>query len=99
MASDPTALLTERQAAQYLAISQNHLRMLTDNGEVRFINVGLGRLRQRRRYQLDDLTDFIATRRECVTIKSAPQKPANHNVADFSVLRDRINARRANRRT
>jgi hypothetical protein len=55
-------LLTPKQAASELAISDKQLRVLTLAGEIRYINIGQGDKRETRRYMAEDLSDFIERR-------------------------------------
>lgn len=56
-------LMTPQDAAKFLCISMKHLRNLTNAGEIKYICVGNGMQRERRRYALEDLQAFIEARR------------------------------------
>ena len=58
-ASIPQLLLSAREAAEALAISERTLWSLTKRGEVRCVRIG-----RSVRYSPDDLADFIARSKE-----------------------------------
>lgn len=58
----PPALLTPEAAARFLAVSTRHLRDLTRDGVLPYVNVGRHE-RETRRYLREDLEAFIAGRR------------------------------------
>lgn len=55
-------LLTTKQAAEYLGISQRTLWTMTNAGVIPSVRFGAGR-RQSVRYDLDDLDGWIASRK------------------------------------
>ena len=56
-------LLTPKQAAGLLTISERQLRDLTDDGAIGFVNIGLGSKRPTRRYEPAEIERFIGDRR------------------------------------
>ncbi|MHC2415549.1 excisionase family DNA binding protein [Bradyrhizobium diazoefficiens] len=56
-------LLTGKEAAARLSITEDQLTALVQAGEIAYINVGLGSKRPRRRFTRADLDDFEARRR------------------------------------
>ncbi|TLX43896.1 helix-turn-helix domain-containing protein [Xanthobacter autotrophicus] len=56
-------LLTVDQAAAQIGVCPRTLLELTRRGEIAYISVGLGRVRQRRLYHPDDIAAFVARRR------------------------------------
>jgi excisionase family DNA binding protein len=59
----PNAKLFDlKQAARKLGISEDQLRGFVKAGELRFINLGLGKKRPRMRFTQTDLDDFIERR-------------------------------------
>lgn len=56
-------LLTPKQAAGLLTISERQLRDLTDDGAIAFVNIGLGAKRATRRYEPAEIHRFIEARR------------------------------------
>ncbi len=67
-------LLTLKEAADQLRISERQLRDLTDDGLVRWINVGRGSKRPSRRYTQEDLDEFKQRRSQQCPSTSAPVK-------------------------
>jgi excisionase family DNA binding protein len=63
------ALKTQAQAARRLGVSIRTLRGLIDSGEVRYVNLGRGKQRQKIMFTDSDLDDLIASR----TRQKAPQ--------------------------
>lgn len=61
-ADEPQNLLTPQEAAERLAISTRQLRDLTQDGCIRFVNIGRG-ARLTRRYDPDDLAAFVEERK------------------------------------
>lgn len=55
-------LLTPAEAARELRVSEKQLRWLTNAGQIRYINVGLGEKRECRRYDPSDLDQFREAR-------------------------------------
>ncbi|MGV1831670.1 helix-turn-helix domain-containing protein [Agrobacterium vitis] len=98
------ALLRPSEAAQLLAITQKQLRLLTDEGHLRWINVGLGKKRPSRRYQLDDLEAFKERRAQiCQSTSARAATPtpmtSNYKIVDFrGTLEQRQSARRSGSR-
>lgn len=60
-------LLTPREAAESLGISDRQLRDLTDDGKIPFINVGRGATRPARRYETADVEAFKTLRSDLGT--------------------------------
>lgn len=58
----PFQLLTTAQAAKLLGITAAKLRDLATHGDIRYVNTGLGRERELRRYRLQDIQDFVENR-------------------------------------
>src|SRR6516162_1475905 len=56
-------LRTPKEAAERLQISVDQLTGFAEDGEVRYVNVGRGKKRPRRRYTDDDLDEFIERRK------------------------------------
>ena len=80
-------LLTPERAAERLGIGLRTLRNLTDDGLIRYINVGAGRARERRRYREDDLAAFVAARekQQCRS-SSAPAPRHIPTISNIAVL-------------
>lgn len=66
--------LTPKEAANELSVSEKHLRFLTDEGHIRYINIGLGEKRERRRYDPIDLEQFLEARK-CLSSSAPDTKP------------------------
>lgn len=82
------SLMTPAEAAKHLAISTRQLRDLTQNGSIRYVNIGQ-RDRETRRYHPSDLEAFIEERR-CL-YSSAPARrtiptTSVFGVSDFQAL-------------
>lgn len=87
-------LITERQAAEKLMVSVKQVRALTDAGDLPYINVGMGKLRERRRYSADDLRSFIDNRRKVATPQSSKASHQRRQpVIDLNDFRNRISER------
>ena len=56
------ALLTPSEAANRLGVSVRQIRVLTDEGLLRWVNIGLGEKRPTRRFTEADLLEFIEER-------------------------------------
>lgn len=87
-------LLTAAQAAKLLAISAAKLRDLATHGDIRYVNIGLGRKRELRRYRLQDIQDFVEGRTLTGTVKWSPRAPIEVTDADLlaaakAIARDR----------
>ncbi|WP_425374522.1 helix-turn-helix domain-containing protein [Mesorhizobium waimense] len=57
-----SSLLTPVQAAELLAVTPKHLLELTNEGALRWVNIGLEGKRPIRRYKQEDLAEFIEKR-------------------------------------
>ncbi|WP_149801950.1 helix-turn-helix domain-containing protein [Mesorhizobium sp. NFR06] len=85
-----SSLLTPAQAASFLAVTPKHLLELTNEGALRWVNIGLEGKRPTRRYKQDDLADFIERRRQkaCRYIESTANQntrlTSSFAVVDFS---------------
>jgi excisionase family DNA binding protein len=58
-----TSLLTPQEAARRLNITEDQLSAFAQDGEIAYINVGRGKKWPRRRYEEDDIRDFLERRR------------------------------------
>ncbi len=76
-------LLTAAQAAKLLAISAPKLRDLATHGDIRYVNIGLGRKRELRRYRLQDIQDFVDRRTLTGTVKWSTRAPIEVTDADL----------------
>ncbi len=81
-------LLTPESAASRLGISTRQLRDLTADGQLRWINIGLGKKRPTRRYTPADLEAFIEERAaKCRSIRKTEETPIpttlRYAVVDF----------------
>jgi excisionase family DNA binding protein len=65
-------LKTPAQAARRLGVSNRTLRGLVTSGEVRYVNVGRGKQRERVMFTDSDLDDFIANRTRQKAQQSCP---------------------------
>lgn len=85
------ALMTPQEAADFLSVSTKHLRRLTDEGAIRYVNIGTGLRRETRRYTAEDLREFIEGRSKLVgpatkiALKPATRSP-NIVGIDFRAL-------------
>ncbi|TGP86409.1 DNA-binding protein [Mesorhizobium sp. M2D.F.Ca.ET.223.01.1.1] len=97
-----SSLLTPAQAASFLAVTPKHLLDLTNEGALRWVNIGLSGKRPTRRYRHDDLTDFIEKRSQKACRYT--ENTANQNtpmtssfaIVDFSAPRGRATSARRN---
>ena len=93
-------LLTPAQAAEFLAVTPKHLLELTNEGALRWVNIGLEGRRPTRRYKQDDLAEVIEKRSQKAcryTENTANQNipmTSNFAVVDFSVPRARATGAR-----
>jgi len=69
-----TSLLSPAQAARALCVSEKQLRALTCAGLIRYINIGLGQKRETRRYDPEDLREFLESRK-CQSIGAKAKRP------------------------
>lgn len=80
-------LLTPGQAARRLGISIHQLRSLTNEGLIRWVNVGIGKKRPTRRYTEIDLSAFIEARSSICRPSGPPTAPppltSPHRMASF----------------
>lgn len=87
--SGENTLLTVMEAARLLNISGKQLRALTVAGEIRWINVGLGKKRPSRRYERHDIEAFKAEKaqRSCLSTNAKVERPipmtSLYKVVDF----------------
>ncbi|MBX9464886.1 MAG: helix-turn-helix domain-containing protein [Aquamicrobium sp.] len=94
------SLMTPQEAADFLSVSTKHLRKLTNAGEIRYVSMGAGTQRERRRYTPEDLQAFIdgrGRRREPVkaTVGQDATKASHIIGIDFQGLREaRVKAKR-----
>lgn len=65
-------LMTPTEASKYLAISIRQLRDLTDEGQIRWVNIGIGTKRATRRYTQAALDEFIAQRSIKAKVRHSP---------------------------
>ncbi|MBX5112738.1 helix-turn-helix domain-containing protein [Rhizobium lentis] len=70
-------LLLPAEAAEQLRISQRQLRDLTDDGLLRWINVGRGSKRATRRYTQEDIDEFKKRQAQtsCPSTSAPARKP------------------------
>ncbi len=87
-------LLTPTEAAKLLNISTKQLLFLTQDGEIQYINVGLGKERERRRYHPDDIEDFIARRRTVGGRSSKPSLRSYYPIYDIKKIRASLKGQR-----
>lgn len=84
-----TRLLSPSEAAEELCISEKHLRYLTCQGQIRYINIGMGSKRETRRYDPDDLRAFREAR-ACLSTRGQDNRPTAMTsiieVGDFQAL-------------
>jgi hypothetical protein len=69
----PRKLYTGNETAAMLGITQAQLREFVRHGELSYVDVGRGRLKPRRRFELDDIDKFRASRR---STEEWPKHPA-----------------------
>lgn len=69
-------LLSPKEVAERLAISERQLRSLTREGAISYINVGLGSKRPAMRYDPADVEAFIESRKRGGSSMSAPPREA-----------------------
>ena len=87
----PNPLLTPAEAAALLNVSEKHLRSLTADGAIKYLNVGRGSQRERRRYTLADIEQFVEARR-CQPTSGPATRPtarsSSFRILDFQDIRD-----------
>lgn len=92
------SLLTPLEAAAHLSISPKQLRALVRAGRIRYISVGLGAVRETRRFSRDDLEEFLEKSR-CRSTNVPARKPIRSTSASVvSDFQAQLDARRAARR-
>ncbi len=69
----PRKLYTGKETAAMLSTTEAQLREFVRHGELSYIDVGRGRLKPRRRFELDDIDKFLASRR---STEEWPKPPA-----------------------
>ncbi|WP_352560728.1 helix-turn-helix domain-containing protein [Mesorhizobium sp. M0025] len=95
-------LLTPAEAAEFLAVTPKHLLELTNEGALRWVNIGLEGKRPTRRYKQDDLAEFIGKRSQkaCRYTESTANQntplTSSFSVVDFPVPRARATSARRN---
>jgi Helix-turn-helix domain len=94
-----TCLKTPEQAADFLQCSPKQVHAHAKSGELRYVDIGRGSKRPRRRFMDTDLIDFAErrTRREAPTCLSTNLKAhrittstSKCEVVDFSALRSAV---------
>ncbi|MEO9590659.1 helix-turn-helix domain-containing protein [Rhodopirellula bahusiensis] len=71
--------LPPKQAAEFLGCSVDQLRRLDRAGEIPSVNIGLGKVRQRRVYHLEDLQAFKLRRSNSSRLQAPQQiQPATY---------------------
>ena len=82
-------LLTPKEAAELLAISDRQLRDLANQGHIRFVNVGCGN-RPTRRYDPVDMEVFMLARKSpsSSSIGRAARRSAVIDARDFQARLD-----------
>ncbi|TFF20782.1 DNA-binding protein [Jiella endophytica] len=100
MADAHCDLLKPSEAARRLAICEDHLRELTNDGLIPYVNVGRGRKREHRRYDPADVEAYKEARKCRSTSVAVPTPiPTTSTIAviDFQARRDaRVVATRKN---
>src|SRR5450631_1545589 len=87
-------LLLPKMAAEYLGVSTKTLNGYVRRGELRYIDVGSGGVKQRRRYTEDDLDDFVNRRAkrnvpcQSTSTRTVRSTTSNSKVIGFMALRD-----------
>ena len=98
-----TCLKTPEQAAEFLQCSPKQVHAHAKSGELRYVDIGRGSKRPRRRFIDADLIDFAESRRrrEAPTCQSTNQRAhrtttstSNCEVLDFAALQARAIAGR-----
>ena len=93
---DPDALLTAARAAARLSITVAQLTAHVEDGALKYINVGRGKKKPRRRFSPSDLEEFKAARstleKSCPSSSQRSPRPitgtaSKSNVVGFSALR------------
>ncbi|WP_158231075.1 helix-turn-helix domain-containing protein [Rhodopirellula bahusiensis] len=74
-----TQPLPPKQAAAFIGCSVDQLRRLDRAGEIPSVNIGLGKIRQRRVYHLEDLQAFKQRRAS----SSRPPAPQHNQPASY----------------
>jgi excisionase family DNA binding protein len=99
--SPADGLKTPAQAARRLGISIRTLRDLVSSGELRYVNVGRGKQRERVMFTDNDLSDLIASRtrqkaRQCQSTSPRARRSttstSSGEVVAFTALRSERNA-------
>src|SRR5262245_27418275 len=92
-------LLTPKETARRLRITEEQLAALTADGEISYINVGRGKKRPRRRYTEQDIQEFLERRRRrevCLsTATSVPRTTSSISRSTVIGFMAQRNARRA----
>lgn len=86
-------LLTPAEAARELRVSEKQLRWLTNAGQIRYINVGLGRERECRRYEPADIDHFREARKCQSSSEPVKQRTATTSAIDASDFQALLDAR------
>ena len=90
-------VLTLKEAAAALEMDERLLRAAVRTGKVKYIQRGLGRSRELRRFLLTDLLEFLNTerRQECpstsVPTPRSTSATSASRASDFASLRARLN--------
>jgi excisionase family DNA binding protein len=87
-------LLTPKEAAKLLAISDRQLRDLVSQGHIAFVNVGAGN-RPTRRYDPTDIEAFMRARKSVAnpSIVAGGRSTAHSRTIDASDFQARLDAR------
>lgn len=68
-------LLTPAAAAKLLAITPNQFHNLAIHGDINYVNIGIGRKRETRRYRLQDIEGFLQSRALTGIVKWSTRPP------------------------
>jgi excisionase family DNA binding protein len=77
-------LLTLDEAAQHLNVTADQVTAFVQDGELRYINVGRGKKRPRVRFTIEDLDEFIETRRRRDVACQSTKNPTHRSTTSTS---------------
>ncbi|TIX28780.1 MAG: helix-turn-helix domain-containing protein [Mesorhizobium sp.] len=98
-------LLTPKEACAELGVGEDTLRDMRMSGELPYVNIGRGKMRETPRYDLADLLAWKAKRKTTICPSSSEKKPRtartatsfNSTVADFQAAREKLRSQKQSR--
>lgn len=90
-------LITPKEAAAHLGISEDTLKALRKAGEIPYVNIGRGPIRETPRYEVKDLDAWVERRKKFAPVnqgRAGNQRGRNRSIEDdhISEFREALRA-------